>query len=190
MAYHHGDLAVALVDAGLELSREGGLEALTIREVTRRVGVSPNAAYRHYPNLAALREAVSDAILARLAGAMTSGEAGDGAARLRTVGLTYIDFALAEPGWFAVAFFGSRPITPEVAAQAPAFRALAAALDAMVEEGALAPSARADAAWSCWATVHGFAELALHGPLAAVPAEEQRRLAAAAVDAVIAGVRA
>ena len=62
MAYHHGDLAQALVDAGLEVTRAGGPSALTIREVTRRVGVSPNAAYRHFPDRLALLRAVSSAI--------------------------------------------------------------------------------------------------------------------------------
>ncbi|MGB7867270.1 MAG: TetR family transcriptional regulator, partial [Mycobacterium sp.] len=46
--YHHGDLRAALIDAGLQLTRAGGPDALTIREATRRVGVSPNAAYRHF----------------------------------------------------------------------------------------------------------------------------------------------
>lgn len=188
MAYHHGDLAAALVAAGLEVTRSGGIDALTIREVTRRTGVSPNAAYRHYPNLAALREAVAAAIVASVAEAMTESSATTGADQLRAVGLAYIDFALREPGWFSVAFFGARPLAPESVAGAPAFRALAAALHTMVEEGRLQEHAAQAAAWSCWATVHGFAELCLHGPLAAVAASDQRRLATAAVEAIIAGI--
>ena len=189
MAYHHGDLAVALVDAGLELTRDGGLEALTLREVTRRAGVSPNAAYRHFPSLDALREAVADAVLARVAEGMTRSTDADAAARLRTVGLAYVDFALAEPGWFSVAFFGGRRLGPADVAATPAFRALADALSDLVATGEVAADAASSAAWSCWATVHGFAELCLHGPLAALPASEQRRLAASAVDAIIAGIR-
>ncbi|WP_460795950.1 TetR-like C-terminal domain-containing protein [Microbacterium sp. GXF0217] len=118
---------------------------------------------------------------------MTSGAAG-GADRLRTVGTAYIDFALAEPGWFAVAFFGSRSLTPEATAATPTFRALAGALADLVSEGALDVEAAEAAAWSCWATVHGFAELCLGGPLAGSPREEQRRLAASAVEATIAGI--
>jgi len=189
LAYHHGDLAVALVDAGLELTRDGGLEALTLREVTRRAGVSPNAAYRHFPSLDALREAVADAVLARVAEGMTRSTDADAAARLRTVGLAYVDFALAEPGWFSVAFFGGRRLGPADVAATPAFRALADALSDLVATGEVAADAASSAAWSCWATVHGFAELCLHGPLAALPASEQRRLAASAVDAIIAGIR-
>ncbi|MEI3844511.1 MULTISPECIES: TetR/AcrR family transcriptional regulator [Microbacterium] len=189
MAYHHGDLAAALVEAAVELTREGGPDALTVREATRRVGVSPNAAYRHFPHRDALLEATADAIQARLAAAMAAQEGATPVARLRRVGRAYVDFALAEPGWFAVAFFGGRPPGPAQLAQSPAYGALIDALDALVAEGAVAPASRDDAAWACWATVHGFAELALHGPLVDTAPPELRRRAAVAIDAIIAGVQ-
>ena len=56
--YHHGDLRQALVQAGLELARAGGPEAVVLREATRRAGVAPNAAYRHFANREALFGAV------------------------------------------------------------------------------------------------------------------------------------
>ena len=46
--YRHGDLRQALLDAGLAMAREGGPDAVVLREATRRAGVSPNAAYRHF----------------------------------------------------------------------------------------------------------------------------------------------
>ena len=42
--YRHGDLRRALLDAGIALAREGGPEAIVLREATRRAGVVPNAA--------------------------------------------------------------------------------------------------------------------------------------------------
>ncbi|MFD3703947.1 TetR/AcrR family transcriptional regulator [Nocardia sp. NPDC058658] len=187
MAYHHGDLAAALVEAGLELTRSGGPDALTIREVTRRVGVTPNAAYRHFPDRQALLRAVSAAIESRMAAAM---ERSPTAPResLRAVGLGYIAFALTEPGWFAVAFFGAGDTSPESVVDSPAYLALADALDMMVHIGGLAPAARAGATWSCWSTVHGFAELALRGPLRHLDRAELWPLAEQAVDTVIAGL--
>ncbi|KAF0846547.1 TetR/AcrR family transcriptional regulator [Nocardia caishijiensis] len=191
MAYHHGDLAAALLTAGLELTRSGGPEALTIREVTRRVGVTPNAAYRHFPDRQALLDAVSAAIQADMAGRMATGRPPAGPREtLRAVGLGYIAFALAEPGWFAVAFFGAGDVTPDTVVDSPAYSALAEALDMMVHIGDLAPSGRAAATWSCWSTVHGFAELALRGPLRHVDGAEVWRLAEQAVDTVIAGLPA
>lgn len=189
MAYHHGDLATALVQAAIELSREGGPSAVTIREATRRAGVSPNAAYRHFPNRAALLDATAAAIQQGLAAAMTDAPDRSPAARLRRIGVAYVDFALDEPGWFAVVFFGIRPPDPATVREAPAFVALTAALDDLVAAGELSAERRDDAAWVCWATVHGFAELCLRGPLSGVDRAEQRRRAEVAVRAVVAGIR-
>ncbi|MFD3591594.1 TetR-like C-terminal domain-containing protein [Nocardia sp. NPDC058640] len=109
-------------------------------------------------------------------------------ASLRAVGLGYIGFALTEPGWFAVAFFGAGDTSPESVVDSPAYLALADALDMMVHIGDLAPAARPGATWSCWSTVHGFAELALRGPLRHLDRAELWPLAEQAVDTVIAGL--
>jgi AcrR family transcriptional regulator len=183
--YHHGDLRAALIEAGLELTRAGGPEALTIREATRRVGVSPNAAYRHFADREALLRAVGTAIQHRMAARMNNSvrRAHD---RLRAVGLGYVRFALDEPGWFSVAFFG--PEGPSDTAGAPPYVALVEALDAMADAGMLPPERRDGAEWPCWSAVHGFAELALHGPLRGASRREVEALAARTVDDIIAGV--
>ncbi len=188
--YHHGDLRMALIDAGLHLTRSGGPEALTIREATRRVGVSPNAAYRHFVDREALLGAVATAIQHRMAARMArSHGSSDARDRLRTVGVGYIKFALDEPGWFTVAFFSADPIgLSEETASAPPYLALVDALDAMVDAGTLAPGRREGAEWPCWSAVHGFAELALRGPLRHASRREIDALAGRTVDDIIAGV--
>ncbi len=187
--YHHGDLRSALIDAGLHLTRTGGPEALTIREATRRVGVSPNAAYRHFVDREALLGAVATAIQHRMAARMARKHESDASGRLRMVGLGYIKFALDEPGWFTVAFFGADPIgLSEETSSAPPYLALVNALDAMVDAGALSPDRRNGAEWPCWSAVHGFAELALHGPLRHASRRDIDALAARTVDDIIAGV--
>src|SRR6201999_3657551 len=84
-AYHHGDLRTALIDAGLALTRTGGPEALTIREATRQVGVSPNAAYRHFVDREALLGAVATAIQHRMAARMARTHDANASDRLRAV---------------------------------------------------------------------------------------------------------
>jgi AcrR family transcriptional regulator len=187
--YHHGDLRAALIDAGLQLTRAGGPDALTIREATRRVGVSPNAAYRHFADREALLEAVAAAIQHRMTAKMRASVRGRGATELlRAVGVGYIKFALDEPGWFTVAFFGSD--APDETALAPPYVALVEALNAMTDAGALPPERRDGAEWPCWSAVHGFAELALRGPLRGAGRREVESLAQRTVDDIIAGVTA
>jgi AcrR family transcriptional regulator len=185
--YHHGDLRAALIDAGLQLTRAGGPEALTIREATRRVGVSPNAAYRHFADRQALLQAVATAIQLRMtAGMRTSVRRRGTTELLRAVGIGYIRFALDEPGWFAVAFFGVDQ--SDETASAPPYLALVEALDAMVDSGVLSPERREGAEWPCWSAVHGFAELALHGPLRGMSRRQVESLAGRTVDDIVAGL--
>jgi AcrR family transcriptional regulator len=185
--YHHGDLRTALIEAGLQLTRTGGPEALTIREATRRVGVSPNAAYRHFADREALLSAVATAIQHRMAARMLTSVRRRGSSELlRAVGIGYIKFALDEPGWFAVAFFGVDQ--PNETASAAPYLALVEALDAMVEAGALPPERRDGAEWPCFSAVHGFAELALRGPLRYASRRELESLAQRTVDDIIAGL--
>jgi AcrR family transcriptional regulator len=185
--YHHGDLRAALIDAGLQLTRVGGPAALTIREATRRVGVSPNAAYRHFADREALLSAVATSIQHRMTARMRASVRRHGSTELlRAVGIGYIKFALDEPGWFAVAFFGAGQ-TDETNS-APPYLALVEALDAMTEAGALTPERRDGAEWPCWSAVHGFAELALRGPLRGTGRREMESLAQRTVDDIIAGV--
>lgn len=176
--YRHGDLRRALLDAGLALARDGGPAAVVLREATRRAGVAPNAAYRHFASREALLAAVRAEALAQVAQAMAAEylavpEAGSSAdqarARVRAVGRGYLRFAFGEPGLFRTAFGGPFRVDP-AAAQAGAsgphpFGHLNAALDALVAAGALAPERRAGAEYLAWSTVHGLALLALDGPL-------------------------
>ena len=201
--YHHGDLRHALIEEGLRLARTGGPPALSLREVTRAAGVSPSAAYRHFADREALVHAVAGAaqlalaraIMERVAG--TPSDLAPAAAsieRLRRVGLAYIDFARAEPGWFALAFFtqdtraseGIVTLDDEIVAP---FRLLMDTLDAMVDAGALAAERRPLAEWACWSAVHGFADIAVHGPVRLQPPEVIDALASAVVEAAITGVR-
>src|SRR4051812_37871475 len=65
--YRHGDLRRALIEAGMDLARAGGPDAVVLREATRRAGVVPNAAYRHFANRDELLAAVRAAAFAAAA---------------------------------------------------------------------------------------------------------------------------
>lgn len=198
--YHHGDLRAALVDAALTATRTGGPGALSLREVTRSVGVSPAAAYRHFTDRSQLLRAVAGEIQTRMGATMrrrmrAPRDASDlerARLRLRGVGLGYVAFAREEPGWFETAFFGDaegRPADAPAESPPPAFALLTSALDELVAAGGLDPARRPHAEFACWAAVHGCAELLIHGPLRDADAALKRSLTERIVDDIIAGVR-
>lgn len=211
--YHHGDLYRALVQAGTELAREGGPSAIVLREAARRVGVSANAAYRHFSALPDLIEAVAFAALSALARSMEAelakcrpgGDAGrDAIDRLDAVGRGYIHFALSEPGLFATAFAppnwttyteeapvhtsektaASKEGTPGVGDSGlRAYQLLEQALDGMVDAGVLEPADRGTAVTNAWGAVHGLSMLLL-GPMAADAPSARETLIEAYLDLV------
>ena len=182
--FRHGDLRRALLDAGIELARVGGPGAVVLREATRRAGVAPNAAYRHFASHADLLQAVRAAALSSLALAIEAEIAGvprsrrkeDSArATLRAVGTGYLKFALTQTGLFRTAFSVPDQVEGDVdRAKAGRsglnpFQLLGSALDLMVEAGALPEERRPGAEYLAWSAVHGLAFLIIEGPLSGVP---------------------
>jgi AcrR family transcriptional regulator len=197
--YHHGNLRPVLVDTAVELARTTGPDGVVLREVARRAGVSHNAAYRHFADRAALLGEVSDRAMADLEQAMTTrieavtddDPAARAAERLRETGRAYVDFAIREPGLFAVAFTtsgGPEAHQAEEARVAGPYAVLNAVLDELVAAGALTPERRQGADVACWAAVHGYAELHVHGPLREVPAEMRDQVLEGVLDVVHRGL--
>ncbi|OFE15332.1 TetR family transcriptional regulator [Humibacillus sp. DSM 29435] len=183
--YHHGDLRRALLDAGLDLAREGGPDAVVLREATRRVGVSANAAYRHFADRGALLDEVvsraqslaADVIAAEIEAAGGGTDVGPRArARFRAVGIGYLRFAMSEPGLFRTAFAVPTDLSRSASSEAAGacgrtpFQLLGDMLDEMLEAGVLPPDERPGAEILAWSAVHGLAMLALEGPLRDLPA--------------------
>jgi AcrR family transcriptional regulator len=185
--YRHGDLKRALLDAGIQLARTGGPEAVTLREATRRAGVVPNAAYRHFANRQDLLAAVRAAALSALAVSMETDLAAlspeqppaeYATASLRTIGAAYLHFARSEPGLFRTAFAAPmQELDGDAAEQAGnsglnPFQLLGVALDRMVKAGLLPADRRSAAEYLAWSAVHGLAMLVLDGPLQGMPPDQ------------------
>lgn len=181
--FRHGDLRRALLEAGVELARAGGPDAVVLREVTRRAGVVPNAAYHHFAGQKELLQSVRSAAISALAVAieqeLAKVSAGDnkaayGRLSLRAVGTAYMHFARFETGLFRTAFSAPAPVfeppNPESsgASGLNPFQLLGLALDRMVEGGVLSPARRPGAEFLAWSTVHGLSMLILDGPLQGV----------------------
>lgn len=201
-SYRHGDLAAALTQAGVELARAGGPQAVVLREATRRAGVSPNAAYRHFTDHRALLRAVAATAMSQLAAAMEQHQSTvpprarpprRARGRLRAVGAGYLEYARAEPGLFRTAFTVADELD-DAAAAGPSgrtpFQLLSDALDGLVDVGLLAPARRPDAELLAWSSVHGLAMLLIEGPLQHLDDVHAERVCAQLLDHVEAGLLA
>jgi AcrR family transcriptional regulator len=199
--YHHGNLRAALVEAAAELARTSGPDGVVLREVARRTGVSHNAAYRHFADrdellaeVAALgMDQLEQAMRARLATVRTRDPELRARRRLRETGRAYVQFALAEPGIFEVAF-AQEWATVEAGApdlshqESGPYGLLNQVLDELVAAGGLTPALRPGADVACWAAVHGFSMLVLQGPLRHLSPDQRDAALDAMLDTVSRGL--
>lgn len=186
--YHHGNLRRALLDEALGMIRAQGVEALTLREIGARVGVSRTALYRHFADKRALLTAVATEGFRTLRQHLvTAWEEGDrGRAGFQAMGSAYIRFAIANPSHYRV-MFGSfvelKKEEPELAVEAGcAFQALVDALATLRQHGVVRDDDTSLMARFVWSVVHGVAMLGIDGQLReAGSMEELTRYAIASI---------
>ncbi|MCZ8173383.1 MAG: TetR/AcrR family transcriptional regulator [Novosphingobium sp.] len=161
--YHHGDLRSALVAAGLRALEAVDLEALSVRQLAREVGVSATAVYRHFPDKAALLHALAGAGLEQLGQyQLEAAERAGPSGAFSATGRAYVRWALANPALFRLIFSRAEPIGETVFGQSLAAR--------LLQSSARAASGNDDArarqlVVQAWALVHGLAMLMLDGQL-------------------------
>lgn len=105
--YHHGDLRESLIKATLDLIRVNGPEKFSMADACKQAGVSKAAPYRHFSNREALLEAVIEHGFDKMTIAMqeASKDFKPGTnKRIIALGLTYVNFAIAEPELFRLMF--------------------------------------------------------------------------------------
>jgi AcrR family transcriptional regulator len=97
----------ALLDAARDLLLElGDQDRLSVRAVTARAGVTPNALYLHFTDKDELLTAVINAGYSELRAFLRDAAAAgsDPVERLRAYALAYLDFAAQRPGIYRVLF--------------------------------------------------------------------------------------
>ncbi len=177
--YHHGALEQALVDEAVRQVRERGADQVSLRGLAQAVGVSPSAAYQHFPDKAALMVAVCAAEGVELAARMQAAvdavdDNGDAGAigRFLAVGRAYVTFAQQEPHLFRHMF------GPAGAQEGPghlhehtdpddAYGILLARLAELADRGLLrlGPDEAVALDVLAWSLVHGFSSLMVEGHL-------------------------
>ena len=168
-----------------ELLEKGGPEAVTMRELARRLGVQAPSLYFHVQNRDALLRRLSEQGFAELGARLSEAAAGAGSVSesFHALAEAYARFAFDQPQLFLLLFgpcieerragadFGER-------ASAPLFAALR--LAGVDEERLL------DASQAMWSLVHGYTVLALGDQFQL--GGDPRRALHAAVDALLAGL--
>ncbi len=173
--YHHGDLRRALIAEAVRTIGSQGVEALTLREAGRQLGVSRTALYRHFTNKAALLAAVAREGFQRFRADLSAAweQAGRDWEGLSAMGRAYVRFAIANPAHYRVMFgqFSDLCATdPALQADASAaFRVLLDALAELQQAGLVRAGDLNMTAEFVWATVHGVAMLAIDGQLGPDP---------------------
>jgi AcrR family transcriptional regulator len=121
-SYHHGALRQALLADGRRLLVENGVDAVSLRELARRAGVSHGAPRRHFADREALLEAIATEGFDELSEVVRSAlEAEQPAARLSAYAHAFVRFATAN-GPLLTLMFGFKAEGESVALTAAAGR--------------------------------------------------------------------
>ncbi|MCP5039259.1 MAG: TetR/AcrR family transcriptional regulator [Rhodobacteraceae bacterium] len=161
--HHHGDLRAALIRAGTELIHEAGVEALTIRKVAAKAGVSHAAPAHHFRHLADLRAAIAAEGYRNLTKAMEEeiARAPEGPRNhILAAGRGYIAFARENPGLFHLMFAGPAYefVSDELQEAADTAYDVLRRISAPLKPG---PAGTEGNELLVWSIVHGFASLLL-----------------------------
>lgn len=154
----------------MALMNEGGLGALSMREVARRAGVSHQAPYHYFQD--------REAILAELAGegfdqlydymVSSIGLARDKAGKNRAMGEAYIRFALNHPELFRLMFRCEMcDLSRYPEAKAKAEKCFDVVVQTLGAQGTAADKSNPDLTpvIASWSVAHGLATLLLEGKL-------------------------
>lgn len=167
--FHHGNLRAVLLERAEEVLRERGADALSLRELAREAGVSHGAPRSHFPDRAALLDALAERGFSRLADAIRTAAADapgdDHAAALRAACSAYVAFAVRE-GALLDLMFAAKADGPPPAVQQAAGRLFAALADVLalgVAAGAYGPDDVPRLGLLLSATVQGAAALVASG---------------------------
>lgn len=191
-AYHHGNLRSELLTRAWEVVDADGVDALSLRQLARDIGVSHGASARHFRDKQALLDALAVEGFRRLN--VSLADAVDGtspfAERFRAAGDAYVGFAVAHPAILSAMYAAKHH--PEASAELAELSHLGmAALVTLIEAGQaagdVAPGAAEEHALVAFAAIHGVSTLATDDLLNGVPWQDA---AAATISFVWRGLSA
>lgn len=190
--YHHGDLRNALIQVGMEILAQEGANALSLREVARRAGVSHAAPYRHFADKDALIEAIAAEVGGKLTPYLKNAQArfpDDYRAQFLEMGWAYVLFGLENPAQLRV-MFGSFVTTENIAFR-EAFELLVETIQKGQAAGVFVNENPYSLAMATWAMVHGLTVLMVENsiiPREVLETTTKEHLARACVQILYQGI--
>lgn len=168
--YHHGNLREELIEAALDLLDEGGVEAVGIRQVARKVGVAHSAPANHFKNKRALFTALSTHIFGDLIATIQSKPLNNTDSlrdEIHHFAKTILDVGLKYPNRYKLVWLRDRVDSENNAlyqVMEEIYQQLTAILQAHAKRKNIDVESQAIALWSL---IHGYVSLRLDGNLVA-----------------------
>jgi AcrR family transcriptional regulator len=160
--YHHGELRRTLLDVSVDVIEKHGVDALNLRELAIRAGVSSGAPYHHFAHREALLACIAEEGFGYLEAAMIrerDAAPGDATARLAALGRAYVKFATTHRGYFRVMFRGDLHSAELVQARPRAFQLLYDTIEDCQRSGVAPAGDLQPLVLIAWSAVHGLATL-------------------------------
>ncbi|MFF7449014.1 MULTISPECIES: WHG domain-containing protein [unclassified Streptomyces] len=159
-------LRARLVEVGVDLVAREGVQALTLREIARRAGVSHGAPRRHFPTHLELLSAIARRGFAELAQRAATA-AGDGTAspraQLTSLGRAYLEFALDNRGMYELMFRHDLLESGHLGLRDTSLPLFGRLVELIAQARPDADARLVAGAW--WANLHGIAQLWSWGSL-------------------------
>jgi AcrR family transcriptional regulator len=162
-------LRTLIIDAARELFVTKGYEAVTMREVAKRIGYSATSIYLHFADKESLLRAICDTDMLALASSLKEVmQIADPVERMNTLGLGYAQFALTHPNHYRMIFMTPRlPCNPETSslqqnnAEQDAYFQLKSVVNDVFLAGRFKPELNDPEliAQTVWAAMHGVCSL-------------------------------
>lgn len=160
----------AIVNEARAMVQAGGLEALSLRRLATRLGVTAPALYAHVSSKRDLVRAVAEVEFDHLLARFDKVKTNDPLERIRAQSRAYVDHARENPELFQVMFvfppdLGAAPLPEgvELPAATRAFTTALAAVEAAMDDGVIERADPVLVALTLWTANHGVAMALLLG---------------------------
>ncbi len=171
--YHHGNLKKALLKKSLEIIKDEGVAGLSLRKAARGVGVSHAAPAHHFGDLVGLLVTIAqegfELLLNTIDRNLEANLRENSLVKLKSIGLSYIAFALEHTHYFKVMFssrLAEQPLTQEMNKDSRKICQKLAHCVAQCQYSRLMKDEDPmKIALFLWTSIHGYATLCVDGKL-------------------------